>query len=243
MLGFGTGQKTPITNVTPTTYLSGSQALYGVWDWNMSAWNAKSSATYASLPATNADTGLTAPAFTATAANLTQQALTIDATTKDRDIATNAAVCFKGDTGCATGTFGWFLNLPGNTSQGSEQIVFNPQLLGSAFVVNSTVPADNIPTSCTVNTDTGFTYAVSMMNGAALNNFFPQYHDAAFPAGSTVGGIAGIETDATGTSFPVTTATGATWLVYQTVLNAHQTTQVNLPTNTKAKRLTWIELR
>ena len=243
ILGFGTGQKTPITNVSPTTYLSGTQSLYGVWDWNMSAWNAKSAATYASLPATTTDTGLSSPGYTATSANLTQQSISVDATTKDRDIATNATICFMGDAACSPGTFGWYLNLPGTTSQGSEQIVFNPQLLGSAFVVNSTVPADNIPTSCTVNTDTGFTYAVSMMSGGALNNFFPQYHDAAFPSGSTLGGIAGIETDATGTSFPVTTATGATWLVYQTVLNAHQTTQVNLPSNTKAKRLTWIELR
>ena len=243
MLGFGTGQKTPITNLNPTTYSSGGQDLYGVWDWNMSGWNAKSSASYASLDATAAATGLSSPGFTAHRANLTQQVVTIDATTKDRDIQTNAAICFQGSTACTTGTFGWYLDLPGNTSQGSEQIVFNPQLLGSAFVVNSTVPADNVPTSCTVNTDTGFTYAVSMITGAALNNFFPQYHDSEFPSGSTTGGIAGIETDATGTSFPVTTATGATWLVYQTVLNAHQTTQVNLPTNTKAKRLTWIELR
>ena len=123
--------------------------------------------------------------------------------------------------------------------------MFNPLLLGSAFLVNSTTPADNVPTSCTINTDTGFTYAVSMMTGGAMPNFFPQYHDALFPAGSTTNtdGIAGVQTDATGTSFPIQTASGATWLVYQTVLNQHKTTQVNPPANAKAKRLTWIELR
>jgi hypothetical protein len=109
--------------------------------------------------------------------------------------------------------------------------------------VNSTTPADNVPTSCSVNTDTGFTYAVSMMSGGALPNFFPQYHDTLIPSGSTTSGIAGVQTDATGTSFPIQTASGNTWLVYQTVLNQHKTTQVNPPANVKAKRLTWIELR
>ena len=35
---------------------------------------------------------------------------------------------------------GWYVNLPGS----SEQIVFNPQLLGSAFVVNSAVPGSQL---------------------------------------------------------------------------------------------------
>jgi type IV pilus assembly protein PilY1 len=113
--------------------------------------------------------------------------------------------------------------------------VFNPQLLGTAFVVNSTVPASNSVLSCTTNPDTGYTYAVAVMNGGAFNKFFPQYKDDVIAAG--------VETDATGTSFPVMTADGATWLVYQTVKDQHKTTKVNLPPNTKTSRLTWIELR
>jgi hypothetical protein len=52
-----------------------------------------------------------------------------------------------------------------------------------------------------------------------------------------------VRTDATGTSFPVMTADGGNWLVYQTVKDVHETKKVNLPANTKADRLTWIQLR
>ena len=37
MVLFGTGQKTGITNTSAATYAGGTQALYGVWDWNLSA--------------------------------------------------------------------------------------------------------------------------------------------------------------------------------------------------------------
>src|SRR2546430_4966281 len=36
MLLFGTGQKTALTNTNPAIYATGTQALYGVWDWNLS---------------------------------------------------------------------------------------------------------------------------------------------------------------------------------------------------------------
>ena len=229
MIAFGTGQKTPFTNAAPVGYATGTQSMYGVWDWNLSGWNAKSYVKYASLD--SSATGLASPQ-TLKQANLQKQTFTVNASSGNRDIGTNAIICWKGTTACATGNsqFGWYVDLPGT----SEQIVFNPQLLGSAFVANSAVPASNSILSCTTSTDTGFTYALSIMSGGALNNFFPQYNDVI---------AAGVETDATGTSFPVMTADGSTWLVYQTVKDIHETTKVNLPPNTKADRLTWIELR
>jgi type IV pilus assembly protein PilY1 len=231
MVAFGTGQKTPFTNTAPVGYSSGTQDMYGVWDWNLSSWNALSSAKYASLDATNAATGLSSP-YTLAQTNLQKQTFTVNSA-GNRDITTNATVCWQGTSACSTGNnkFGWYADLPGT----SEQIVFNPELLGTAFVVNSTIPANNSILSCTTNTDTGYTYAVQVMNGGAFNKFFPQYKDDAIAAG--------VETDATGTSFPVMTVDGATWLVYQTVKDQHKTTKVNLPPNTKTNRLTWIELR
>jgi type IV pilus assembly protein PilY1 len=229
MIAFGTGQKTPFTNTEPVSYKSGTQSLYGIWDWNMAAWNAKSGAQYASL----ADTATGLSPNTVKKTNLQKQTFTVNGA-GNRDITANAVVCWKGSTACATPTdntkFGWYADLPGS----GEQIVFNPQLLGSAFVVNSVVPASNSILSCTTNTDTGYTYAISVMNGGAFNNFFPQYNDTI---------AAGVKTDATGTSFPVMTPDGETYLVYQTVRNSHQTKKVNLPKNIKADRLTWIELR
>ena len=229
MIAFGTGKKTPFTNANPVSYASGTQSLYGVWDWNFATWNASSAAQYTSL--TSAGTGLTSP-YTVKVADLQQQTFTVASTSLNRDIATNAVVCWKSSTACTSGNtkFGWYANLPGS----GEQVVFNPQLLGAAFVVNSAVPASNSILSCTTNTDTGFTYAVSVMSGGAYTNFFPQYNDTI---------AAGVETDATGTSFPVMTADGSTWLVFQTVKDIHDTKKVNLPPNTKTNRLTWIELR
>ncbi len=229
MVVFGTGRKTSLSNSSPVSYASGKQSVYGIWDWNLGDWNGLSNAKYASLGSDS--TELSAP-YTVKKLNLQKQTFTLNATSGNRDIATNAAVCWKGATVCASGNsdFGWYVDLPG----ASEQIVFNPQLLGSAFVVNSTVPANDSILSCTTSTDTGYTYALSVMSGGAFKGFFPQYHDLI---------AAGVETDATGTSFPVMTSDGATWLVYQTVKNDHETKKVNLPPNTRTDRLTWIELR
>ncbi len=135
----------------------------------------------------------------------------------------------------SAGKFGWYFNLP--NSQGStskEQIIYNPQILGSAFQVNSIVPAANNSTSCTVATDEGFSYAVSVLTGAIIPKFFITYADTQ---------AAGVETDATGNSFPITAANGTTWLIYQTVKNQPQSMQVNLGSNTVGRRLTWVQLR
>ena len=35
MIEFGTGRQTPVTNYAGATYSTGTQALYGIWDWNM----------------------------------------------------------------------------------------------------------------------------------------------------------------------------------------------------------------
>ena len=59
MIEFATGQRTQLTNAATVSFASGTQAIYGIWDWNMSAWNAISGAKYASIAATA--TGLSAP--------------------------------------------------------------------------------------------------------------------------------------------------------------------------------------
>jgi Tfp pilus tip-associated adhesin PilY1 len=35
LVEFGTGQRTQLTNMAPVTWASGTQSLYGVWDWNL----------------------------------------------------------------------------------------------------------------------------------------------------------------------------------------------------------------
>jgi type IV pilus assembly protein PilY1 len=229
MVAFGTGQKTPMTSTSPITYLKTAQSLYGVWDWNMNSWNALGSLQFAALDPSK--TGLASSWVTPS--DLQPNPVTIDATTGDHKASSNPTICFAGLTDCApapNNKFGWSIALPESNSQGNEQIVFNPQLNGTVFTVNSVLPANNVPTSCAVNTDKGWSYGFDFRTGGNVNFFVG--HDGAI----------GTEQDATGTSALVANANG-TYEVFQTVTNEHKDVEVNLPANNAAQRLTWIQLR
>jgi type IV pilus assembly protein PilY1 len=78
MIAFGTGQKTPLTNTSATSYASATQYLYAIWDWNMTGWNSLSPVSqYATLTASG--TGLSG-ADTLSSSNLTQQTLALQST-------------------------------------------------------------------------------------------------------------------------------------------------------------------
>jgi type IV pilus assembly protein PilY1 len=248
MVLFGTGQKFPITNASATTYASGTQSLYGVWDWNMSAWNSLStSVQYASLAA--AATGLGGTNGTVGQANLQYQTVTINAATQDREIRANATICWMGQSGCgSSGMFGWYLNLPG----GQEQVIFNPGLVAQAVTVNTIVPAPNSPISCSSQNDQGFTYVLSAMTGGAFNQVFLPPSEAQNPGVNTNQAYLdqhaiAIQTNATGASFIVYNGAGTPYLVFQTNQNAGPNhtgpLAMNMPTNTIGRRLSWAELR
>jgi len=257
LIEFGTGQRTQITNAAAESFQSGTQALYGVWDWNLSAWNAMSGTQYFTVAAST--TGLASP-FALGLANLTAQTLTLNAANGTVN-GTNATVCWSGTASCATAnnSFGWYANLPG----ASEQIIFNPVFFQGSMLVNSSIPAVNAATSCTINTDTGFTYALNIANGGVFNNAFPTF-SFTNPATNISTGVigdttaAGVETNATGSVFVVNTSEGKSNIVFQTVsgtvsggtsgttgtgLGTGNSTVLNVPTNTLAKRLTWVERR
>ena len=250
MILFGTGQKTPITNVGAATYATGTQSLYGVWDWNLTAWNTLSGAQYAAVKP--ASTGLSGN-DTLTPTNLQVQTVTVNSSTQNRDIAANASICWAGQSTCtgSTAQFGWYLNLPGNL----EQVIFNPELVAQALTVNSVVPAVNSPTSCAVLSDSGFTYVLSAMTGAAFNQVFLPPSEAAAglstnPTYSDQWAI-GIQTNATGSSFITTNQAGTEFLVFETNrvdTNGNPNLQggtlgLNLPPNTIGRRISWIERR
>jgi type IV pilus assembly protein PilY1 len=254
MLLFGSGQKIPLTNTSPATFASATQSLYGVWDWNMAAWNAHASAQYASL--SSSATGVSTAGYYLSQSNLQAQTVTVNATTNDREIASNASVCWAGQSSCSSNKqFGWYLNLPGV----QEQVIYSPELVLSALTVNTVVPATNDPTSCTTPNDTGFTYVLNAMTGGAFNEVFlppseasnsavnsnPKYTDAV---------AIGIQTNATGTSFITTNVAGTRFLVSET--NQVETgtgvssnniagiaVGLNLPSNNVGRRLSWIERR
>jgi type IV pilus assembly protein PilY1 len=228
LVGFGTGMKTSMTNSSPTTYLTTSQSLYGVWDWNMSSWNAQSGQKFASLgsAATGLASGYVQPA------NLAVVPITINATTGDH-MAPNTPICYKGATDCGAGlniNFGYSIALPESNSQGSEQIVFNPQLIDGVFTVNSVLPANNVPSSCKLVTDAGWSYGFDFTDGGSVNFFVG--HDGAI----------GKRNDAVGMSAFASTANGF-YMLYQTSGGDRKDDKVKPPANVQANRLTWIQLR
>jgi type IV pilus assembly protein PilY1 len=236
MIEFGTGQRTQITNLAPEQFIPGGQSIYGVWDWNLSAWNAlETGAPYAALdPATS---GIGTP-FALSSSNLASQTLT--ANTNGTVDGTNAPVCWQGGTSLCTGAnnqFGWYANLPTT----GEQVIFNPVFFSGAFVVNTTVPANNLATTCDSTSDSGYTYALSVNNGGVFTNTFPTF---------TMNGTlitdpieAGVATNAAGSVYVVNTTEGKANVVYQTISGTPGAQRINIPSNIKAKRLTWIEQR
>jgi len=259
MLLFGTGEKFPLTNLNPASYASGTQTLYGVWDWNLNGWNSMSNVQYAALTTPSGLTGTTVQQ-----ANLEQQTATINAATNNRDMGAPQIICWEGTTTCAGGAsanaeYGWYLNLPGS----NEQIIYNPELVQQALTVNSIVPAANDPTSCAIPTDTGFTYVFYAMTGTVIQNqgygvFLPPSEQQnpnvnTNPAYLDANAI-GMQTNATGSSFITGNSSGTMYLIYETnqvqggngaASNAIQagTLGLNLPPNTTGRRINWVERR
>ena len=245
MLYFGTGEKFPLTNTSATSYASGTQAFYGVWDWNMTVWNAHSLTQFQSLTASQATSlpGVTSSVLSAS--NLQQQTVTIDSSNAGRLVNSTSPVCWAGTTACSTGDdqFGWYFNLPGVNSEfnqtTTEQVVFNPQIVGTAVVFNSTLPGIDSPLACNTGADQGWTYAIDARSGGPVSDFFinnGNTHTIAY------------QSNASGTDSVVTTGgTGSTpvqyYLVYQTNTGQHGIQEISIGNNPVGMPETWIELR
>ena len=167
----------------------------------------------------------------------------------------NATICWSGQSGCtgSSAQFGWYLNLPGV----QEQVVFSPELVSQALTVNTIVPAQNSPTSCSSQNDSGYTYVLSALTGDAFNEVFLPPSEASNPGVNTNQAYLdqhaiAMETNATGSSFIATNTSGTEFLIYETnqVESGNNSSNIqggslglNLPPNTIGRRLGWIELR
>lgn len=250
LVSFGTGQAFPQTQTNAATYASGSaQWLYGVWDWNMNAWNrgAASAAQYATLNPTQTVTASTLLTQTITATS------TSSGTTPSYRTVSNGKVCWVGSTACGSAAnantqYGWKLMLPSTTTgSGSsavtnyEQVVYNPTLAYGMFIVNTTVPAVQQILSCTSTPASGYTMAISVASGGAgtasffgdNNNNFPTYNG---------GIVSGIGLSGTGTPSLVT-ANKLPYLVQQTVNGTGTVNQINPSAAGVGSRLNWTKLR
>lgn len=203
IVSFGTGQQVPFTNTTATSYATAQQALYGIWDWNLAAWNSLGSTQYATLSGTQSITTTLLEQQTVLGS---YNSNTAGVGSGLRTVSSNP-VCWKGSTTCATSSngtnpnvqYGWELVLPGT----NEQVIYNPILEVGAFIVNTTIPANNSPTSCTVNNASGWTMALNPGTGGAFTQSF--FADA---SGNyvTINGqvVSGIALDGTGSPTIVT---------------------------------------
>ncbi|NMM09759.1 MAG: pilus assembly protein PilY [Polaromonas sp.] len=236
VVSFGTGQQVPQTLLSPATYASGSQALYGIWDWDMAAWNLLNPAAPKSATTgrkTIAQTDLTQQTVTATYPTTTTNGVSGYRTVS------NTAVCWQGSTTCTSGNnqWGWELVLP--TS--SEQVIYSPILAQGAVIVNTTIPANNSALTCSINPNTGWTMAVDPATGGAFKQSF--FGDASNNFVSYNGAkVSGIQIGAVG-SPSVVTASNSPYLVNQTSAGTGHVDKIAPPGGTLGKRLTWQQLR
>ena len=260
MLEFGTGSVTPQTTTSSVEYAGGPQALYGIWDW-LQGTSGTPGAKYAGL------SGKSEPSAAILTSSLDQQvATTYTAATgsystssvaiTQYETVTNNSICFVGTT-CSTGAgtqYGWYLDLlntqgvtntvPGvNAATGlanqTEQVIYSPVEIDGAFLVDTTIPANNSPLTCSANDALGFTMALNPVNGGA----FPQsFFEAPTGTFTQVGGqsVSGVGLGATG-SASILNVNGHANLVAMTPTGP-VTTPANPQQTANGSRLTWIQL-
>ncbi len=232
VLNFGTGKIYPQTLNAGEHFAPGPYALYGIWDADMQAWNARSSTAYESL----------APGDAAPVAERLLQVQTLAQQAFDNAAlgisgvrtVTQHPVCWKNGKACASGNdrMGWRMVLP----DAGEQIVYNPAFMDGMLVVNTTTPAVNRALSCEVKQATGYTLALRPDTGTVRDrNYFMN-------TGYTGPVIAGIGTSGTGAALPVETDSRK-FIVTQTEDGSGKVFEVDPGVNVNAQRVNWWRVR
>ncbi|WP_426271104.1 PilC/PilY family type IV pilus protein [Dyella kyungheensis] len=254
MIEFGTGLTVPQTSTSDVKYAPGQQALYGIWDWYVGV-AGTANAQYGGLSTAPSQITLSTlqsqavtGTFSAAQSGIGQGARTVS----------NNAICFvgtscqtidsKGNISVAAGTMmGWYMNLPGfngvtavGGNNQTEQVIYSPLETDGAFIVNTTVPANNSALTCTAQSALGWTMALNPATGGAFQNSFFSDGGGNFV---TVGGspISGIALNGTG-SPSVVTANGLPYLVTQNVQGVGAVNRILPPGSKFNKRLTWLQV-
>jgi type IV pilus assembly protein PilY1 len=225
LIEFGTGRAWPLLNSFGNNYATGTQSIYGIWDWQMANWNAVSATKFNSLA--------TLPAGSA----LVTQQLGPNTILHGITYRTMNAqpVCWIGAAnipGCSKYTnYGWKIDLPGIGNAGfQEQVVFNPQLLNGTLVVNTLTPG------WPLNTSVGYSMTITNVGGAPPTTFFADAASALNVVGAQLSGL--------GTAVFYSTTNSQVKMYQKDVYQNQTVTNVNTGgTALNSKRLTWAELR
>ena len=245
VVDFGTGQQLPQTATSNTQYATGTQSLYGIWDWDMTAWNKISPGQQA--------VSLSGPR-TITTANLQQQTITTNTGTSPatRSVSTTS-VCWVGSSNCSSGQpgqFGWYLPLPGTSGDTSlvngrtlpvgEQIIFNPQITTDGeLVVNTFIPALDTPLVCNPAPATGFTLGIEPDTGEQSPTAYFSVNGAA---------VSGVQNNGTGIPLEVSSGSASGYnaeylLTQTTTAQAATPTLINRHLIIAGQRLGWVQRR
>lgn len=260
IINFATGRMTPQTPTAPTTYAAGPHYIYGIWDADMSGWNAQNN-NHPVQPVVSFAAGTAVPTISDTN-NLQVQTIKTTAasgaTPAYRTVSQNT-VCWPTDPPGTPNTnppdsapnctplnqMGWFLQLPGSGGTDptlDEQVIFDPIIAADGeFIVNTFIPANTSPLLCQIPNPTGFTMALDPGTGAG----------SPLPFFVVVNGqinADGIQLNGTGVPLLVQSGqsadANAQYLVTQTSNGQAATpTQTNQHVVVTGERLNWIERR
>lgn len=237
MVVFGTGERLPQTMDAAASFASDTHFLFGVWDSDMSAWNAKSPVKFEVLTAN--------PLIYIN--DLQDQRVTDETGGDPRDpilkppyrIVSQDRICWRESTVCGSDNtkYGWRLMLSGN----HEQIVYDPVIAFGMLIVNTVMPgsiADTF-TNCIAPQPTGFTFALDLASGGAPSApFFADPGDGSY-VGKRIGALG---LNGTGSPF-IVTANKKPYLIQQTVSGKGAVTAITPFAASTAKRLTWVNRR
>jgi type IV pilus assembly protein PilY1 len=236
IVSFGTGNKIPQTTSSAALYAGGTQSLYGVWDWDMTDWNAKAGA--------SAQMNALAGPVTLSTSNLQVQTVSVISAATSLRTVSSTAICWQGSSDCGSNNsrYGWYLNLP--TS--SEQVIYSPVLYQGALIVNTTIPANNTPLNCASELDSGWTMAISIASGGSFaQSFFADSTGKFVNYTGTV--VSGMQLAAVGSPSVVTAGPSGgsqfPYLVNQTSAGTGDVRRINPPGGTVGARITWQQIR
>jgi type IV pilus assembly protein PilY1 len=257
ILNFGTGRLTPQTPIAATQYAAGPHTLYGIWDADMSAWNANP---FTNQPVISFPASTAVPTITGTASLVGQTVTTVAATASAPGFRTvsQKTVCWPvtaantpADTlpdstpGCSPASqMGWFVPLPGSGGTDptlDEQIIFDPIVSNDGeFIVSTFIPANASPLFCKLPGPTGFTMALNPGTGGG----------SPLPFFSVSNGLNadGIQLNGTGVPLMVQSGQGADhnaqYLITQTSSgSAASPVKTNRHVVVTGERLNWVERR
>ena len=235
IISFGTGRLTPLSLISPDSFSSGQQTMYGVWDWDMAAWNKLTTGRQLfskTGPKKIATTELQTQTITGPIADPNGGA-------KSLYTATANAVCWA-DLAKCTGTlarWGWSTALIGT----QEQVISSPKLDKGLLTFNTVTPAGSSLVSCSSSINGGTTYSLLPdTGGAGVQSFYANSTGnfatlkASFVVGVTTGGTG---------SPAFVTVNKKRYVVTQDASGNVIFTAVSPPSGKLGQRVTWQQLR